>query len=267
VAAFARTVYAKQLRASLDLVGEVADAPSVEEFTRRASDGLAGLIAAQGISFNEWDYAEHRLSGFHERSGYRPQLDYLRELWPQCEWLVRMAPPERVWQVETMSDYVPLKALKRREVYDCVYRPIKIDHFLAITVGANGQRRAVLLLDRDKGEFTHDERALAQVLLTPLARLYRSVRARERLAGRVRELEHALREMPRRTPASPQGAGELTPRELEVLEHVAAGRTDREIATLLYVSVRTVQKHLQHAYEKLGVRTRTAAAMLVFGDR
>jgi DNA-binding NarL/FixJ family response regulator len=50
-----------------------------------------------------------------------------------------------------------------------------------------------------------------------------------------------------------------------VLEHVAAGRTDREIATLLYVSVRTVQKHLQHVYEKLGVSTRTAAAMLVFG--
>jgi DNA-binding NarL/FixJ family response regulator len=56
----------------------------------------------------------------------------------------------------------------------------------------------------------------------------------------------------------------LTPRELEVLEHVAAGRTDREIAALLYVSVRTVQKHLQHTYEKLGVKTRTGAAMLVF---
>jgi DNA-binding NarL/FixJ family response regulator len=49
-----------------------------------------------------------------------------------------------------------------------------------------------------------------------------------------------------------------------VLEHVAAGRTDREIAALLYVSVRTVQKHLQHTYEKLGVKTRTGAAMLVF---
>jgi hypothetical protein len=36
---------------------------------------------------------------------------------------------------------------------------------------------------------------------------------------------------------------------------------------LLHVSVRTVQKHLAHVYEKLGVRTRTAAAMLVFGRR
>src|SRR5919202_2253284 len=107
-------------------------------------------------------------------SAYRRELDYLSELWPQCEWLVRMAPPERVWRVETMADYVPLKALKRREVYDCVYRPIKIDHFMAITVTANPHRRGVLLLDRDRGEFTDDERALAQPLIAPLARIYRS---------------------------------------------------------------------------------------------
>jgi DNA-binding CsgD family transcriptional regulator len=259
-------VKAEQLRRSLELVGEVAGAPTAEEFTHRASEQLERLIPAQGISFNEWDYAEHRLTGFHSRGGYRPELDYLSELWPQCDWLVRQAPPERIWRVETMSDYTPLKALKRREVYDCVYGPIKIDHFMVITVAASRHRRAVLLLDRDRGEFTDDERALAQLLIPPLARLYRSVRTRERLAARVRELEHALREVPRRR-GSPDGAAELTPRELEVLEHVAAGRTDREIAALLYVSVRTVQKHLEHVHEKLGVRTRTAAAMLVFGGR
>jgi DNA-binding CsgD family transcriptional regulator len=259
-------VNGKQLRWSFDLVGEVADAPTVEEFSRRASEGLSRLIPAQAISFNEWDYTEHRLTGFHGRSGYLAELDYLNELWPQCEWLVRMAPPERIWRVETMSDYVPLKTLKRREVYDCVYRALTIDHFMAITVAANGQRRAVMLLDRDRGEFTDDERAIGQLLIPPLARIYRGVRTRERLAARARELEHALREVPRRR-ASPDGAAELTARELEVLEHVAAGRTDREIATLLYVSVRTVQKHLEHVYEKLGVRTRTAAAMLVFGGR
>jgi DNA-binding CsgD family transcriptional regulator len=256
---------AKQLRRSLELVRDVADASTVEEFTIRASEGLGRLIPAQGISFNEWDYAQHRLSGYHDRDGYRRELDYISELWPQCDWLLRMAPPERIWRVETMSDYVPLRALKQRDVYDCVYRPMKIDHFIAITVAASRQRRAVLLLDRDRGEFTDEERALGQQLLPPLARLYRSVRTRERLTARVRELEHALREVPQGRGSSEEGAAELTPRELEVLEHVAAGCTDREIAALLYVSVRTVQKHLEHVHEKLGVRTRTAAAMAVFG--
>ena len=42
---------------------------------------------------------------------------------------------------------------------------------------------------------------------------------------------------------------------------VADGKTNHEIGDLLTLSSRTVQKHLEHIYEKLGVHTRTAAAM------
>jgi DNA-binding CsgD family transcriptional regulator len=56
-------------------------------------------------------------------------------------------------------------------------------------------------------------------------------------------------------------AAPLTAREREVLEWVAAGKTDRDIAAILGISPRTVHKHLQHAYAKLGVETRTAAVM------
>ena len=51
----------------------------------------------------------------------------------------------------------------------------------------------------------------------------------------------------------------LTPRERGVLHWVAAGKTDRDIAIILGISPRTVHKHLQRIYEKLGVETRTAA--------
>lgn len=53
----------------------------------------------------------------------------------------------------------------------------------------------------------------------------------------------------------------LTEREREVLALVAAGKTNGEIATLLAISARTVQKHLEHIFQKLGVETRTAAAI------
>lgn len=53
----------------------------------------------------------------------------------------------------------------------------------------------------------------------------------------------------------------LTLRELEVLGWVAAGKTDAQIGAILGLSVRTVQKHLEHVYVKLGVENRTAAAM------
>lgn len=54
----------------------------------------------------------------------------------------------------------------------------------------------------------------------------------------------------------------LTPRELEVLLWVAKGKTNRDIGDILGMSPRTVNKHLEHIYEKLGVETRTAAAAL-----
>lgn len=52
----------------------------------------------------------------------------------------------------------------------------------------------------------------------------------------------------------------LTRREAEILGLVARGLTDVEIADRLVVSRRTVEKHLEHAYEKLGVHSRTDAA-------
>ena len=53
----------------------------------------------------------------------------------------------------------------------------------------------------------------------------------------------------------------LTPRELEVLAWVTKGKTNGEIGQILQMSARTVQKHLEHIYPKLGVETRTTATV------
>jgi DNA-binding CsgD family transcriptional regulator len=53
----------------------------------------------------------------------------------------------------------------------------------------------------------------------------------------------------------------LSPREGDVLAWVRAGKSDAQVAAILGISVRTVQKHLQHIYVKLGVEGRTAAVM------
>ena len=54
----------------------------------------------------------------------------------------------------------------------------------------------------------------------------------------------------------------LTPRETEVLGWLAKGKTNRDIAEILALSPRTVNKHLEHVFEKLGVETRAAAAAI-----
>jgi DNA-binding NarL/FixJ family response regulator len=54
----------------------------------------------------------------------------------------------------------------------------------------------------------------------------------------------------------------LTPREAEVLSWVAKGKTNRDVGDILGMSPRTVNKHLEHVFEKLGVETRAAATAL-----
>ena len=56
------------------------------------------------------------------------------------------------------------------------------------------------------------------------------------------------------------GTGALTPTERRVAELVAEGRTNREVADLLFLSAKTVAAHLTSAYAKLGVRSRTELA-------
>ena len=57
-------------------------------------------------------------------------------------------------------------------------------------------------------------------------------------------------------------AAALTAREAEVLSWIAKGKTNRDIGDILGISSRTVNKHLEHVFEKLGVETRAAAAAL-----
>lgn len=59
-------------------------------------------------------------------------------------------------------------------------------------------------------------------------------------------------------------ASELSPREREVLVHVAAGKTNREIAELLVISQHTVGRHVENIFTKLGVGSRAAATAYAY---
>ncbi|MBA2638702.1 MAG: response regulator transcription factor, partial [Nocardioidaceae bacterium] len=61
-------------------------------------------------------------------------------------------------------------------------------------------------------------------------------------------------------------SGGLSRREMEVAELVARGRTNREIATALFVSERTAQTHVQHILAKLGFSKRSQIASWVTSE-
>ena len=90
--------------------------------------------------------------------------------------------------------------------------------------------------------------------------------------GAVREADAAARELRRlgqrvsrrtRPPGEHSRLGQLSPREHEVAALVASGKTNREVAAVLFLSERTVGNHLARIFGKLGVHSRAALATLV----
>jgi DNA-binding NarL/FixJ family response regulator len=84
---------------------------------------------------------------------------------------------------------------------------------------------------------------------------------REVYAGRLWLEQHsvstALQKLLRRDSGRQEAAQILTPREIEIVKHVAGGLRNVEIAKRLFISEGTVKMHLHHIYQKLNVDNRT----------
>ncbi len=112
-----------------------------------------------------------------------------------------------------------------------------------ITIGfrVGGDCVAQVYLDRRRREFTERETTLLR-MVSPL-------------------LQRLVRERP--TPRLPTG---VTVQERRVLNHVAAGASNAEIAKALFIAPSTVRKHLEHVYAKLGVHGRLEALAVLRGS-
>ena len=142
-----------------------------------------------------------------------------------------------------LTDFVSVREFRHCDLYQHVHRPLGIEYMLWLYLEP-GNTDARLEFDRADSDFRERDRRVLDLLHRHLRQFLLSARRRQ--------------PTPSRTEA-------LTPREREVIAHVADGRTNGEIGHLLGISRETVRKHLENAYEKLGVHTRTAAVAAVFG--
>jgi DNA-binding NarL/FixJ family response regulator len=81
---------------------------------------------------------------------------------------------------------------------------------------------------------------------------------------RLADLGHGRRPARAAPGADTTTAGGLTAREREVLAHLAAGVTNREIANRLVISQHSVGRHVENIFAKLGVTSRAAATAYAY---
>lgn len=137
-----------------------------------------------------------------------------------------------------------------------------LPYAIAVPLFESPQMRVHLVLNRRVRDFDERDRERLDLLRPHLAFLYRHAHGLVALPPGPAPAPWPDAGLP-----EPCDASCLTLREGLVMRWLACGKTNAEIAALLSISPRTVQKHLEHVYVKLGVETRTAAVMRARADR
>jgi DNA-binding CsgD family transcriptional regulator len=164
--------------------------------------------------------------------------------------------------VRRISDELSMNEFRRTALYADHYRRIGIDRVIALPLLSDGRMLVSFVMNRVGPDFSERERQRLELLRPHLSHLYRIYGSSGAAPGTHVGAE-TISNQAHPLPRTPQTA-RLTPREAEVLQWIACGKTDADVAALLGLSPRTVQKHLEHIYLKLGVETRTAAAMRAY---
>lgn len=163
-----------------------------------------------------------------------------------------------------LSDAMPARQFKRTALYNDYYRRIGIRNAVAVPLHVDSGLLVSFVLNRTGRDFTDDEMRELESVRHALAALYRQTLTLERNRLSNAPVATADQSDPDALPVErvrARVAIALTRREREILSWVASGKSDAQIAAILGRSVRTVQKHLENAYVKLGVENRTAAIM------
>jgi RNA polymerase sigma factor (sigma-70 family) len=147
-----------------------------------------------------------------------------------------------------MSDFIDMDAFQQLELYEHVFKPLRSLHQIGLSVTAVPGMIVGIGINRTYEDFTDAELALATLLHEQIPAALHHVQLRE-----IHERERQL-----------DSIGALTEREREVLVYLRGGMSNQQIAEALQVTRRTVEKHLERLYSKLGVCSRTGAVHAVW---
>jgi DNA-binding CsgD family transcriptional regulator len=230
------------LRRVLDVLYELGSLPSSDPFPLPMLDRLGALVGAEATKYGEFSLGD----------GGTYTTEYFTQNRSDPAWLLGTV--QRLWQQDpischvysgatkpiAISDRVTRRGFQRLEIFQEVYRPFNAaDCFRLYLPCPKGKSRFFL--------FEHDQWGLRS-RGREILELLRPHFVRHRQQWRSTSSELAC----------------LTVREREILEALANGATNAQIAKRLWISPYTVRAHLEHIFKKLNVKTRTEAAARLF---
>ncbi|MEZ0385803.1 MAG: response regulator transcription factor [Verrucomicrobium sp.] len=135
-----------------------------------------------------------------------------------------------------ISDFLTQEQFHKLTLYQEVYRHIGVEYQMSTSTQPVPGYLVGLALSRTHKDYDERERVLLSLMQPGLEKSFREMRRRAELKS-------------------------LSARELEVFDWVGKAKTNKEIGQILGISPRTVQKHLESVFEKLGIESRTGAAL------
>jgi len=234
-------------RSVLAVLREAGDVEGPSPFSETVLEALRRLVPCDVVAYHERPDSprQPRLLFVGEPRG--PVTESVREA---VRRYAHQDPLTPAHGARKYSDFLTRRKRHRLELYQEADRPVGIEYMMRLWIEPSGAGGARLEFDRGDVDFSERDRAVLDLLLPHLRQLRRWAATRRRgLAG------------------SMNGAGRLTPREREILGIVAMGATNGEVGSLLRISRQTVRKHLENAYEKLGVHARSGAVAALLDGR
>lgn len=345
------------LTALLQAVERIRYARDPDEFGRIALETVRDLVPCTVASFNEVDPDAQRVVALLDPPDYEvtdAQVEAFGRLAREHPLIRHHATGDG--SAHKLSDFVTRDELHRTALYREVYRGLRVEYQLAVTLPAARPRIVAIAVSRETSDFDERDRAVLNALRPHLAQSYQLSLERSAIRARLESLTSALREsgthmveldssrrgltaegaallqtyfgtpangsaLPaavedwlareRSRPAVEAGGGPhlraplvarrssrslvvqlvpdidsagalvfyerrataslpelrllgLTAREAEIMQLLADGANDRDIAADLGIAHGTVRKHLENIYRKLGVKRRGQAVALVF---
>jgi DNA-binding CsgD family transcriptional regulator len=246
------TLGTAEVRGVLEFLEVACEVDGIDPFPDSVLAALQRLIPAEVVSYGDYNRegAGWRQPGAHWHGvpkgdltpGIREAHLGLTHQLPHPPW-ARSAGRAVRW-----SDLLSRRRLQRLDIYAEVGRPLGLEHTLEVWILIPDGVAGGLAFDRSDSDFSERDVCVLDTLRPHLVQLWRNARLHR----------------PAADGSFTSAAGVLTPREREVLAWVARGKTNREIATVLYLAPGTVRKHLDNVYAKLDVGSRTGAVARAF---